>query len=68
MNEDIDDNLAKRKFARTAHLDRLKKLANQNWLMTAEPHLAIDSSNPANAGFNDNLIVAEFNNLKQAKS
>ena len=36
--------------------------------MTAEPHLAIDSSNPANAGFNDNLIVAEFNNLKQAKS
>ena len=66
--EDVIDSLEKRKSVRTAHLARLDNLANQNRLLLAGPHPAIDSHEPGNKGFTGSLIVAEFDNLEQAKA
>ena len=66
--DDVVDSLEKRKSVRTAHLERLDNLANQNRLLLAGPHLAIDSLEPGNMSFTGSLIVAEFDNLEQAKA
>lgn len=66
--DDVVDSLEKRKSVRTAHLERLDNLANQNRLLLAGPHPAIDSLEPDNMGFTGSLIVAEFDNLEQAKA
>jgi hypothetical protein len=66
--DDVVDSLEKRKSVRTAHLERLDNLANQNRLLLAGPHPAIDSLEPDNMGFTGSLIVAEFDSLEQAKA
>ena len=66
--DDVIDSLERRKSVRTAHLERLDNLANQNRLLLAGPHPAIDSLEPGNMGFTGSLIVAEFDSLEQAKA
>jgi uncharacterized protein YciI len=43
-------------------------LADQNRLLLAGPHPAIDSNDPGEAGFSGSLIVAEFDSLEQAQA
>lgn len=68
ISEDVENSLELRKSARPAHLKRLNKLADQDRLMLAGPHPAIDSPDPGAAGFSGSLVVAEFDSLEQAQA
>lgn len=67
ISEDITDSLQKRLSARPAHLQRLQELQDAGRLVLAGPHPAIDSDNPAEAGFTGSLLVAEFESLQAAR-
>ncbi|HAT27046.1 MAG TPA: hypothetical protein DCS89_08535, partial [Gammaproteobacteria bacterium] len=68
ISEDIENSLEQRKSVRPAHLKRLNKLADQDRLLLAGPHPAIDSPDPGAAGFSGSLVVAEFESLEQAQA
>ena len=68
ISEDIENSLERRRSARPAHLTRLNRLADQDRLMLAGPHPAIDSPDPGAAGFSGSLVVAEFDSLEQAQA
>ncbi|MDA0688360.1 MAG: YciI family protein [Proteobacteria bacterium] len=68
MSRDIEDSLTRRQSARPAHLKRLNQLAEQNRLLLAGPHPAVDSEDPGAAGFTGSLVIAEFDSLQQAQS
>jgi uncharacterized protein YciI len=53
---------------RPEHLARLTALQDAGRLMLAGPFPAIDSNDPGPAGFTGSLVVAEFNNLNEAKA
>ena len=65
---DADESLAARLKARPAHVERLLELKRQGRLILAGPHPAIDNPDPGPAGFTGSLIVAEFNNIKEAQA
>jgi uncharacterized protein YciI len=65
--EDVDASLDKRLSARPDHIARLQVLQDNGKLVLAGPHPAIDSEDPASAGFTGSLIVAEFDSLQAAK-
>ena len=64
---DVENSLEARKSARPAHLARLQELDDQNRLFTAGPLPAIDTEDPADAGFTGSLVVAEFESLEAAR-
>lgn len=64
---DVPNSLSLRAEARPAHIARLKALAEANRLVLAGPNPAIDSPEPAEAGFTGSLIVAEFKSLELAQ-
>ena len=66
--QDIDNSLSLRQQARPAHLARLQELEQQGRLLVAGPMPAIDSENPAEAGFTGSTVIAEFSNLKEAQA
>lgn len=66
ISDDVADSLPKRLSVRPAHLARLQALQDAGRLILAGPHPAIDSVNPAEAGFTGSLIVAEFASLDEA--
>ena len=68
ISQDIENSLEKRKSARPDHVARLNQLKDAGRLIIAGPHPAIDSIDPGEAGFTGSLIVAEFENLKEARS
>ena len=68
ISEDVADSLEKRKGARPAHLERIQELVDSGRLILAGPHPAIDSDDPAEAGFTGSLVVAEFADLAAAES
>lgn len=65
--KDIPDSLDKRLSARPEHLARLSTLQDAGRLLLAGPFPAIDSTDPGTNGYTGSLIVAEFNNLEDAK-
>ena len=67
VGTDFPDSLENRLAARPAHVKRLQALLAQGRLILAGPNPAIDSPDPAAAGFTGSLIVAEFDSLEQAK-
>ncbi len=67
ISEDHPGTLNKRLAARPDHLARLEALRDAGRLILAGPHPAIDSDNPAEAGFTGSLVVAEFNSLADAQ-
>ena len=67
ISEDFANSLEKRMSVRPAHLQRLQDLQDEGRLVLAGPHPAIDSNVPGDTGFTGSLIVAEFNNLENAK-
>ena len=68
ISQDIENSLKKRMVARLDHVARLHQLKDEGRLILAGPHPAIDSIDPGEAGFTGSLIVAEFENLKEACS
>ena len=68
ISQDVENSLAKRIVARPDHVARLNQLKVEGRLILAGPHPAIDSVDPGEAGFTGSLIVAEFENLKEARS
>lgn len=68
ISQDMSNSLEKRLSARPAHLARLTTLKEQGRLILAGPHPAIDSEDPAEAGFTGSLVVAEFDSLEAAKA
>jgi uncharacterized protein len=65
--QDIEKSLTKRMRARPDHVARLKELKDEGRLILAGPHPAIDVSEPGDAGFSGSLVVAEFDDLQQAR-
>ncbi len=68
ISEDVPNSLSKRLAARPAHLVRLQDLQDAGRLIIAGPHPAIDTDNPAEAGFTGSLVVAEFSDLAAAQA
>ena len=63
---DAPDSLERRRSARAAHLERLQALRDEGRLLTAGPCPAVDSEDPAEAGFTGSVIIAEFESLEAA--
>lgn len=68
MSEDVEDSLEKRRSARSAHLERLNQLVEQQRLLLAGPHPAIDNDKQEHAGFIGSLVIAGFDSLDQAQT
>ena len=68
ISQDVEDSFKKRIGARPDHVARLIQLKDEGRLILAGPHPAIDSIDPGDAGFTGSLIVAEFENLREARS
>jgi uncharacterized protein YciI len=64
---DNEDSLEARLEARPAHLERLRTLQAQGRLLAAGPLPAIDSEDPGPAGFTGSLVIAQFDDLAQAR-
>ena len=67
IGEDYPNSLDNRIAARPRHIERLKKLTEQNRLLVSGPNPAIDSEDPGSAGFTGSIIIAEFESLKDAE-
>ena len=65
--QDIKNSLSKRMEARPSHVVRLNELKEEGRLILAGPHPSIDVSEPGEAGFSGSLIVADFDDLQQAR-
>jgi len=65
---DVPNSLEKRLAARPDHLARLNELQAQGRLLVAGPTPAIDSEDPGAAGFTGSLVIAQFDDLAQAKA
>ena len=68
ISQDVEDSLEKRKGARPDHIARLNELKNQGRLILAGPHPTIDVSDPGESGFSGSLVVAEFEDLHEARN
>jgi len=67
ISQDVKNSLNKRMGARPDHVARLNQLKDEGRLILAGPHPAIDVSEPGEAGFSGSLIVADFDDLQQAR-
>ena len=67
ISQDIKNSLEKRMGARPDHVARLNQLKDEGRLILAGPHPAIDNNEPGESGFTGSLIVAEFEDLKDAR-
>lgn len=65
--QDKPDTLQQRLAVREQHLQRLQALQAENRLLVAGPNPAIDDENPGEAGFTGSTVIAQFDNLEQAK-
>ncbi len=68
IGEDVEDSLPLRQQARSAHVERLKRLIDEGRLLLAGPFPAVDAADPGEAGFTGSLIVAEFESLEAAQA
>ena len=67
ISQDIKNSLEKRMGARPDHVARLNQLKDEGRLILAGPHPAIDNNEPGETGFTGSLVVAEFEDLKEAR-
>ncbi|KGQ70182.1 hypothetical protein A1D23_05960 [Chelonobacter oris] len=65
--QDKPDTLQQRLSVREQHLKRLTALQSESRLLVAGPNPAIDDENPGEAGFTGSTVIAQFDNLEQAK-
>ncbi len=66
--EDVENSLALRIQARPAHLERISALVDLGRIVVAGTIPAIDSEDPAEAGFTGSLIMAQFESLLDART
>ena len=67
ISQDVEKSLEKRIGARPEHIDRLNKLKDEGRLILVGPHPAVDNNEPGEAGFTGSFVVAEFEDLKDAR-
>lgn len=67
FSQDVENSLSLRQQVRPAHLARLQQLNEQGHLVVAGPMPAIDSEDPADAGFTGSTVIAEFDSLEAAQ-
>lgn len=65
--EDVPASQDRRALARDAHLKRLRRLQDDGRLVLAGPFPTVDSPGPGPAGVSGSLIVAEFEDLDDAR-
>ncbi len=68
ISQDVENSLQNRLNARPEHIKRLVALQEQGRLILAGPHPSIDCEDPGEAGFSGSLVIAEFENLHDAKA
>lgn len=68
LAKDVHDSLPLRQSVRADHLARLDALRDEGRLLTAGPMPAVDSEDPAEAGFTGSVIIAEFDSLEDARA
>jgi uncharacterized protein YciI len=68
ISEDIADSSPLRATARPDHLKRLNALRDAGRLIIAGPCPAIESDEPGPAGFTGSVVIAEFDDLEQARN
>ncbi len=68
FSHDVENSLPLRMEARPAHIERLQQLDKQGRLFVAGPNPAIDSEDPAEAGFTGSTVIAEFDSLADAQA
>ncbi|KZN12888.1 YciI family protein [Marinomonas sp. TW1] len=68
VGQDVANSLSARQSVRPAHLERLEALQKEGRLVLAGPNPAIESDTPGEAGFTGSIIIAEFTDLKAAKT
>ncbi|PKH01738.1 hypothetical protein CXF72_15440 [Psychromonas sp. MB-3u-54] len=68
FSQDVENSLSLRQQVRPAHVARLQQLNEQERLIVAGPMPAIDSEDPADAGFSGSTIIAEFDSLEAAQN
>ena len=68
ISTDVPDSLSLRMPVRDQHIARLKALDSQGRLTLAGPHPATDETQPETPVFTGSLVVAEFDDLKAAKT
>lgn len=68
ISEDVPNSLPLRQQARPQHLARLETLKQENRLLVAGPHPALDTENPGEAGFTGSLVIAEFASFEDASA
>lgn len=68
ISEDVENSLPLRVKARPDHIARVKKLVEEDRLVIAGPHPAMDTEEPGEAGFTGSLIIAEFESLAEARA
>jgi uncharacterized protein YciI len=66
--EDAPDSLEKRRSVRAAHLERIERLKSEGRLIVAGPFLEDDETDSSISGVKGSLIIAEFDNLADAKA
>jgi len=67
ISEDVTDSSPLRANARPDHLKRLNALRDEGRLIIAGPCPAIESDEPGPAGFTGSVVIAEFDDLAQAR-
>ncbi|PKF62625.1 hypothetical protein CW745_04170 [Psychromonas sp. psych-6C06] len=68
FSQDVENSLPLRIKSRPAHIARLQALNEQGRLFVAGPNPAIDSEDPAEAGFTGSTVIAEFASLSEAQA
>lgn len=68
FSQDVENSLPLRIQARPAHIERLQLLNEQGRLFVAGPNPAIDSEDPADAGFTGSTVIAQFDSLEKAQA
>jgi uncharacterized protein YciI len=67
VSEDVANSMPLRASARPRHIARLEKLRDNGKLIIAGPCPAIDGPDPGPNGFTGSVVIAEFNDLEEAK-
>jgi len=67
VSDDVTNSMPLRAKARPQHIARLEKLRDKGKLIIAGPCPAIDAPDSGPNGFTGSVVIAEFNDIEEAK-
>lgn len=67
VSNDVTNSMPLRAKARPQHIARLEKLRDKGKLIIAGPCPAIDAPDSGPNGFTGSVVIAEFNDIEEAK-